>query len=86
MGQVCYGAPIHPHYEPDTQCSLPVLNPGSITEPCITTTHGVARANRTRLLNEKDRQLAARRVEDHVEVEERINKVGNFTDLPFSCL
>ena len=63
-----------------------MLNPGPIAEPCITSTDGIARANRTRLVNEKDRQLTARRVEDHVKVEERINKVGNFTGLPFSCL
>ena len=79
-------SPIHPYYQSNTPCRLPVLNPGPITEPCIISTDGIARANRTRLVNEKDRQLTARRVEDRVKVEERINKVGKFTGPLFSCL
>lgn len=58
-----------------------MLNPGPIAQPYIISTDGIARADRTRLVDTKDRQITARRVEDSVKVQERINKVGDFVGL-----
>ncbi|KAF6223456.1 hypothetical protein HO133_000299 [Letharia lupina] len=53
---------------------LPKLIPGPIAQPYTTSNDGIARADRTRLVNDKDRQITARQVEDLVKVKERIKK------------
>lgn len=50
---------------------LPKLNPGPIVQPYITSTDGIARADPTRLVNDEDRQITARRIEDPVKVKEK---------------
>ncbi|CAF9939267.1 MAG: hypothetical protein ALECFALPRED_008055 [Alectoria fallacina] len=55
-------------------CKLPKLNPEPIAQPYITSTDGIARADRTRLVDDKDRQITARRIENSVSMKEKINK------------
>lgn len=57
-----------------------------IARPYITSTDGIARADRTRLVDERDRQITARRVDDPFKVKERVQKVGNLARLPFPRL
>lgn len=59
-----------------------MLNSGTVAQLYITSTDGIARADRTRLIDEHDRQITARRVEDPVKVKEGTKKVGNFSCLP----
>ncbi len=61
---------------------LPKLSPGPIAQPYVTSTDGIARADRNRLVNEKDRHITTRRVEDPIKVKEKIKKVGNLAYLP----
>ena len=70
-------------YESDFPLRSPKLNPGPIAQPYITSTAGIARADRNRLVNDKDRQIAACRVEGPVKVKTRIKNVGNLACLPF---
>lgn len=63
-----------------------MLNPGPIAQPYIISTGGIARADRTRLVDTKDRQITARRVENSVKVQERIKKVGDFVGPSLSRL
>lgn len=53
------------------------LKVGELAQPYITTKNGIAHADPSRLLSDKDRKLAGaiRRVEDPVEVKERAIKV-----------
>ena len=69
--------------ESDLPPRLPKLDPGPIAQPYITSTDGIARADRTRLINDKDRQITARRVEDSAKVKERTEKVGHLACLSF---
>lgn len=73
---------IFPCYESDLVFRLPKLNPGPLSQPYITSTNGIARADRTRLINDEDRQVTARRIEDPVEMKERIKRVGNLSCRP----
>lgn len=57
-----------------------------IARPYIISTDGIARADRTRLVDERDRQITARRVDDPFKVKGRVQKVGNFERLPFPRL
>ena len=68
---------IVPCYEPNFPPRLPKLNPRPIAQPYITSTDGIARADRTRLVDDKDRQITARRIEKSVSMKEKINKVGD---------
>lgn len=51
--------------------------------PYITSTDGIARADQTRLVNDRDQQINVRRVEEPVKMKERIKKVGNLACPPF---
>ena len=61
-------------------------NPGPIARPYITSTDGIARADRTRLADKKDQQIYPRRVEDPVKLNERIRKVRHSECLPLFSL
>lgn len=74
---------IFPCYKSNLPPRLPKLIPGPIAQPYTTSNDGIARADRTRLVNDKDRQITARQVEDLVKVKERIKKVGSHACLPF---
>lgn len=76
---VYYGGSSSHAKESDIPPRLPQLNPGSIAQPYITSTGGVARADRTRLVNDKDRQITARRI---VKVKEGTKEVGELSCLP----
>lgn len=52
-------------------------------QPYITSTDGIARADPTRLVNDEDRQITARRIEDPVKVKEKSKMVGDLACLPF---
>ena len=67
----------------DVPTRLPKLNPGPITQPYIISTGGIARADRTRLVDDGDWNLAARRVDDPVKVKKITKKVGNTRNFPF---
>lgn len=77
---------IHSYYGSNLQPRLPMSNSEPISRPYITSTDGIARADRTRLVDERDRQITARRVDDRFKVKERVRKVGNFAHLPFPRL
>ena len=62
---------------------LPKLNPGPIALPYITSTDGIARADQTRLVHDRDRQITLRRVEEAAKVKERLKKVGILACLLF---
>jgi len=59
-----------------------------VEKPYITTSNGVARADRRRLLDEQDRQLSnkVKRVEDPVLVKQEKLEVGNVVCSSFSFL
>ena len=69
-------------YQPNLFSRLPMLSPGPIAQPYVTSTDGIARADRNRLVNEKDRHIITRRVEDSIKVEEKIKKVGRQSCIP----
>lgn len=71
------------HHESHLRPRLPKLDTGTIAQPYITSTDGIARADRTRLVNGKDRQVTVRRVEDPAKVKERDKKVGSRVSSPF---
>ena len=56
------------------------LNVGPIAQPYVSTTVGIARVDRCRLLSEEDRRASnqIRRVEDPIKIKESAKKVGRF--------